>query len=266
MNVERFPEELMSEGRKWNSQRLVPEHDELFSSMAPEFIPLTRGWSWLAINKSPFTREVGLLLVSTALWLICAALLYSFLSLIPYPDASGLESRKGLGAIVGGLIMAAFVALINSEIKTHLLEKKAYSRPISERQKLAADVICLALSFRREDLIDQNVLQRALDSGFQASVATQRIDYAHDALVKAAREVAEDLISEEKLRIRRGYVGVAGNERLDLTRLLASLREAANGFSTHIDHLVAAKDLQAIIELRRQELNAAVESQIPAKL
>lgn len=252
-------EEQMREGRNRNTQRLTPEQDEAFSAMVPEFIPVTRGWSWRAITESPFSPGVGQLLVATAVWLACAVLLYSFLSVVDGPDAWGWEARKVASATVGGLIMAAFVALINSEIKSHLLEKKASSRPIAERQKLATDVLCLAHTYRRTDLIDQSVLQRALDSGIEESQATDAIDHALDRLLNTAKEVAEDLISEEKRRIVRGYVGVAGNEMLDLTGRLESVREAVNGFSTRIDHLVADKDLQAVIERRRQELNAALE-------
>jgi hypothetical protein len=171
----------------------------------------------------------------------------------------GWEARKVIGATVGGVILAAFVALINSEIKSHLLEKKASTRPIAERQKLATDVLSLAHTYHRTGLVDQSVLRRAIDSDIEESQATDAIDHALDRLLNTAKEVAEDLISEEKRRIVRGYVGVAGNEMLDLTGRLESLREAVNGFSTRIDHLVADKDLQAVIERRRQELNAALE-------
>lgn len=256
-------EEQMRESLKWNTQRLAPEQDEVFSAMAPEFVPVTRGWSWQAVNESRFSPGVGQLLVATGVWIVCAILLYSIFGLIDRPDSWGWEARKVAGAAVGGIILTAFVALINSEIKAHLLVKRASSRPIAERQKLAADVLHLAHTYRRTDLIDQSVLRRALDSGIDESQATHAIDHALDSLLNAAKEVAEDLISEEKQRIVRGYVGVAGDERLDLTGCLESLREAVNGFSTRIDHLVAEKDLQAVIERRRQELNAALERRNP---
>ncbi len=256
-------EEQMRECLKWNTQRLAPEQDEVFSAMAPEFVPVTRGWSWQAVNESRFSPGVGQLLVATGVWLICAILLYSIFGLIDRPDSWGWEARKVTGAAVGGIILTAFVALINSEIKSHLLVKRASSRPIAERQKLATDVLCLAHTYRRTELIDQSVLRRALDSGIDESQATHAIDHALDSLLNASKEVAEDLISEEKQRNVRGYVGVAGNERLDLTGRFESLREAVNGFSTRIDHLVADKDLQAVITRRRQELNAALERRNP---